>query len=82
MDTKKAERCLIFVEHIEKHLNEKGIGKEDVVCKICGKSLHDIVREETNKGIWIASGVYLEGTKYIDRNGNTFTLTQNKITIP
>ena len=78
MDMKKAERCLIFVEHIEKHLKEAGL--ENVICKICGKTMHEIVKEETSKGIWIASGIYQEGTKYVDRNGKTFTLTQ-KITI-
>ncbi len=37
--------CRMFVRHIEEHLNPR----ESVICKICDKTLHEIVREEKIK---------------------------------
>ena len=43
-----SRRSKIFVEHIEKHLLDMGIeGK--VQCKICGKDIDQIYKEETEK---------------------------------
>ena len=74
---KEKDRAEIFVKHIEDHLKkmspeERGHGK--VMCKICGKTIDDIVREETKKGIWIADGVYQLQKNYIDRNGLVFKI--------
>lgn len=71
---KKKDYAEIFVNHIEDHLKEMGKGKEEVCCKICGKTLHDIVREETNKGIWIPGDIYKPDIWYMDRNGKQFII--------
>lgn len=74
MDMKKAEKSLVFVEHIEKHLNEEGIGDIDVVCKICGKTINEIWDIETKKEhhLFIQPGIYEESKIYIDKNGTPF----------
>lgn len=43
----KKEKALIFIEHVEKHL-EDIFGKDNakVICKICGKNIDEIVEEE------------------------------------
>lgn len=71
---KKKDYAEIFVDHIEDHLKEMGKEKEEVSCGICGKTLHDIVREETSKGIWIPDGIYKSDTWYTDRNGKQFII--------
>ena len=40
METLQAERALVFVEHIERHLTSSEI----VVCKICGKNIDEIYK--------------------------------------
>ena len=65
----------IFVEHIRKHLFEMDIEDRRPFCKICNKSLNEIVKEETSKGIWIADGNYIPEREYIDRNGKKFKMS-------
>ncbi len=36
----------IFVEHIEKHLEQMGLPDECVMCKICNKTIDEIYDEE------------------------------------
>ena len=71
-DRSKAE---IFVNHVKNHLEGKD---QQVMCKICNKTLDEIVKEETNKGIWLADGIYDAHTKYIDRNGKNFKIMEIK----
>jgi len=42
-ETEDAKRALVFVRHIERHLEEGRGGK--VVCKICGKTIDEIYEE-------------------------------------
>ena len=65
----------IFVEHIRKHLFEMDFDDKRPFCKICNKSLDEIVKEETTKGIWIADGIYIPEREYIDRNGKKFKMS-------
>ena len=38
----------VFIEHIERHLRGQGI-KGKVICKICGKDVDTIYKEENGK---------------------------------
>ncbi len=69
-------RSHIFVEHIRKHLFEMGEAPYTVMCKICNKSMDEIIKEETNKGVWTAEGIYIPGENYIDRNGKMFKIVE------
>lgn len=66
----------IFVEHIRKHLYEMDLDDKRPYCKICNKSIDDIIKEETSKGIWIADDVYETRKAYIDRNGKKFKVVE------
>lgn len=44
-DNEKLEYCRVFVQHIKDHLKEMGTDME-VICKICGKSISQIFRDE------------------------------------
>lgn len=75
------DKAEIFVKHIENHISEmtpeqRGDGR--VICKICNKTIDEIVKEETNKGIWIADGIYIPGVRYVDRNGKIFRLVEGQ----
>ena len=78
MENRKQDRdkAEIFVKHIETHLRKAGM--EGVICKMCGKTIDEIVKEETNKGIWIADGIYKPNVKYVDRNGKIFKIIEQK----
>ena len=41
----KHKKALAFVEHIEKHIAEINLGGK-VICKICGKDIDEIFKEE------------------------------------
>ena len=46
----KALKSLIFVEHIEQHLKDMyGSFDPRVICKICGKTIDEIVKEFFDK---------------------------------
>jgi len=38
----KARKSLVFVEHIEEHLNQMGLSEENVMCKICERTIDEI----------------------------------------
>ena len=78
---KERDKAEIFVKHVENHIGnmdseQKGHGK--VMCKICSKTIDEVVKEETNKGMWIAAGVYTPGMRYMDRNGKIFRLVEEQ----
>lgn len=77
----KAEKCVAFVRHIEDHLVK--MGKENVICKICGKTIDEIWNAETKKDhhLFIQPGIYEENKTYIDRNGMPFHVNSGRITI-
>ena len=62
----------IFVNHVQNHLEKD----QKVMCKICNKTIDEIVKEETDKGIWIADAVYDTQIEYIDRNGKKFKIME------
>jgi len=39
-------KAVLFVEHIEEHLNEMGLSEESVMCKICNKTIDEIYKEK------------------------------------
>jgi len=78
LDEYKPQEEHIFVEHIRKHLYEMDVDDKRPYCKICNKSIEEIVKEETNKGIWLADGIYTPNTNYIDRNGKKFKIIMLK----
>ncbi|MBA7474734.1 hypothetical protein ES707_10088 [subsurface metagenome] len=47
MSEEKKRKALIFIEHIEAHLEElfKPEAKAKVMCKICGKTIDEIFEE-------------------------------------
>ena len=42
----KANKCKVFVEHIEQHLEQMGLSEENVICKICDKTIDEIYTGE------------------------------------
>ena len=70
----KSEEEHIFVEHIRKHLFEMNIDDKRPYCKICNKPIDEIIKEETKDKIWVQSGIYKPGEKYVDRNGKPFSV--------
>lgn len=48
---KKMDKANVFVKHIEDHIKEMGIESHGgkVVCKICGKDIDTIFKEEVKK---------------------------------
>jgi hypothetical protein len=52
---RKRDKALLFVEHIERHLetgnglHHKLYGNPKVICKICGKTIDQIAEEESKK---------------------------------
>ena len=47
-------------------------------CKICNRPIDEIIKEETNKGIWTADGIYNTNQIYVDRNGKKFKIVEEK----
>ena len=45
----RVRKAVLLVEHIENHLKEQGITSHDgkVICKICGKTIDEIYKEES-----------------------------------
>lgn len=66
----------IFIEHIRKHLFEMDMDDKRVYCKVCNKTIDDVVFEETKDKIWIAEDVYKPNEIYIDRNGRKFKIVK------
>lgn len=55
----KAEKALVFVEHIEYHLQDMEIDGK-VICKICGKTIDEIYEEELIKRIRALKEIFEE----------------------
>ena len=43
---RKREKALIFYEHIEKHIQNSSIYEPKVMCKICNKTVNQIIKEK------------------------------------
>jgi len=48
LDCKQNQKYLIFVKHIEEHLKNLKI-KGKVLCKICGKDIDQIYKEDNKR---------------------------------
>jgi len=68
----------IFIEHLRKHLYEMNLDDKRPYCKICNRPIDEIIKEETNKGIWTADGIYNTNQIYVDRNGKKFKIVEEK----
>ena len=65
------ERAIVFVEHIKKHIKEKGL-EGPVQCKICGKSISEIYKEDI---LSFRNSEYYTGTSELEKRFDAFPIS-------